>query len=857
MSFQISLLLTADGDVAAAEVRKVGAAVKETGAAADQLDRKGRKAAGGVKAIGSAASVADANLNQMSVAQRSAAQTATAMGVSHRGAAAATGNLVAQFNDIGMMLAAGQNPLQLALQQGTQVTQVIGPMGAAGAANALKTAFVSMLSPINMITIGGIAAGAAILQWLTGSKEKALELGDAIDAAGEAIDAFQTKSDAARLSFSGMVGEFGTADPVLRAVLADMAALGKIDAYQSIDQVADSVRGLVLDLSFYDDRSSQSAAQDFLGLNSIKSSARAAGAEFAQNLEILSASEEPAKKLQAALDLRDQLLETAGGIDQLNGSQKEFYNGLAAVIRDMILMGVTVEETSKSVSIFGKEEAEIWGGIVASAQKYVGVRLDEYSAAQEMLTSLREQSTIQATIAAYGEDSVQAAEARLTAERRVQSEAVDALDVSKDMKDELMAAWDATNGIASVDMAGNISLAADEAHRLTVNLATARGKSMLSNIHKNPDFGDPRGESTGAGKTDYVYQEADLPPVTMPSNPRSKTKSSAGSSRERDAVADLIAELERENAILQETDPVQLALIDHRKVLAEATDAERRQIEQLIIANEQEKTSVAAAGAERQFFTDTSFDALETLISSGGSMSDMWDMVASSIARAALQATLLGTGPLASLFGTGESGGLIGLAADAIGLAEGGSVPGDQVVAVSSGEFRVPRDVARKHMPLLDVINANRTAAAGLITGPGSGTSDDVLMRAQSGDYIVNARATSRNRSLLESMVSGSPIQALATGGAVGGGIAVPPPMSYAGQSGAASQNVDSRPVIQINNNSSAQVGADVEESTDAQGRRTFKLTMADMVGDAMRTPGGGARRQLASMGVRPKAARR
>ncbi|WP_245910934.1 hypothetical protein [Pelagimonas varians] len=36
------------------------------------------------------------------------------------------------------MLAAGQNPRQLAIQQGTQITQVLGPMGAAGAARAAR-----------------------------------------------------------------------------------------------------------------------------------------------------------------------------------------------------------------------------------------------------------------------------------------------------------------------------------------------------------------------------------------------------------------------------------------------------------------------------------------------------------------------------------------------------------------------------------------------------------------------------------------------------------------------------------------------------------------------------------------------
>lgn len=47
-------------------------------------------------------------------------------------ASLSTANLAAQFNDIGVMLASGQSPLILALQQGTQVNQVLGQMGGGG-----------------------------------------------------------------------------------------------------------------------------------------------------------------------------------------------------------------------------------------------------------------------------------------------------------------------------------------------------------------------------------------------------------------------------------------------------------------------------------------------------------------------------------------------------------------------------------------------------------------------------------------------------------------------------------------------------------------------------------------------------
>ena len=76
------------------------------------------------------------------------------------------GNLTAQFNDIGVMLAAGQSPLQLAVQQGTQINQVFQQLGSgANAMKALRAGFLAMISPLSLLTLGIIAGGAALVQW--------------------------------------------------------------------------------------------------------------------------------------------------------------------------------------------------------------------------------------------------------------------------------------------------------------------------------------------------------------------------------------------------------------------------------------------------------------------------------------------------------------------------------------------------------------------------------------------------------------------------------------------------------------------------------------------------------------------
>jgi hypothetical protein len=83
----------------------------------------------------------------------------------------ATANIAAQFQDIGVTAAMGMSPLQIALQQGTQLQAVLGPMGAAGAVRALGSAFLSLLNPVSLATMALVAAVAAAIQYFTATDE--------------------------------------------------------------------------------------------------------------------------------------------------------------------------------------------------------------------------------------------------------------------------------------------------------------------------------------------------------------------------------------------------------------------------------------------------------------------------------------------------------------------------------------------------------------------------------------------------------------------------------------------------------------------------------------------------------------
>ncbi len=79
-----------------------------------------------------------------------------------------TANIAAQFQDIAVTTAMGMSPIQIALQQGTQLSAVFNEMGKGKAViQGIGAAFASIISPVSLVTIGVIAAGAALLQYVT------------------------------------------------------------------------------------------------------------------------------------------------------------------------------------------------------------------------------------------------------------------------------------------------------------------------------------------------------------------------------------------------------------------------------------------------------------------------------------------------------------------------------------------------------------------------------------------------------------------------------------------------------------------------------------------------------------------
>lgn len=106
------------------------------------------------------------------------------------GASPYTSNIAAQFQDIGVTAMGGMSPLQIALQQGTQLSAVFTDLKSTGQSTgaALASAFASVVSPLSLITIGVVAASAAAIQYFGSLKSDVKTADDAIKSHTAAIE---------------------------------------------------------------------------------------------------------------------------------------------------------------------------------------------------------------------------------------------------------------------------------------------------------------------------------------------------------------------------------------------------------------------------------------------------------------------------------------------------------------------------------------------------------------------------------------------------------------------------------------------------------------------------------------------
>ena len=693
-------------------------------------------------------------------------QATAAMGRANQTAAGSVGNLTAQFNDIGVMLMAGQNPLQLAIQQGTQITQVIGPMGAAGAVRALGSALIGMLNPVSLVTIGSIAAGAAMIQWLTGSSKEAEIAQKAVTALQKAVDAYTAASKRAAQSSAQLGKEFGSQTAAARQLLREQAAQAEREATQAAKTASAALQDS-LRITGPKEIGDQKRLADLFDLSLFSRAARGEINAIFTAFDRMDRSRTLDQQLVAAQALQARFQDVAAAVGGISDEEQGVLDQINAQVLALTQLKAARENAAR---------VQFTEQVVEPAQKAFGALVDrgaELVQANDILTTLRQEADLRAVMLQYGEGSVQLARARYEAERAGFEQSLADLNLSEGQAAAMLAQWERGNvaaalnrdivvaigerlaAAANANLAGVFSQAQGPANTLlgtVTNIlnqwaAVAAAQAQYGPSGVIPGTAIPKGKYTPGGMDNVARGEMRERPLVTPVatygvNKPVKVKAGGGggdksAGPQRDALQDLIAREQDELALLKETDPVQKEMLRNRKALAGATEAERTTVQGLIEERIREQEALKSLQAQREFYTDTAYGAIEQMVFEGGKLSDVFDNATEAFGRMALKAIWLGEGPLAGLFNGGSTGGggLLGSLFSAILPAAAGGLPAK--------------------------------AEGGYLTGPGGGKSDDILMWGSAGEFMVNAKATAKHRAMLETINAGG-LPSFASGGMIG-----------------------------------------------------------------------------------------
>lgn len=703
MTFQLSFLIKADSANAKAGLEATGKAARQ---AADEIGN-----------LGATGSSSAAELDSLSVAEKAAAAEVQRLGRAQELAASQVGTLTKglTLNRIGMLelqaaginsfqaLAAGMNPLQVAMMEGSQVIGAF-VQGTEGGLAALKTAVIGLAAnPLTLLVAGVTAAAGAALYF----------------------------SDA-----------FGQADTTLQDFHDGMASLNEVQtAYTK------AVR---------DAQTPLAQLREKFGEN----------ADAAQRLYKIT---EMFEKLQFAAAFAKQ-------VTSMDASLRGLQNRVRAIgnIQAMIDSGKLGNATMPgSMGTTGADAArQRIAQMAADLQSQLGVSVAQAKLLAEAVRQVDVATTTLGKSAAMDHFAMTIND--IVANTKNASPALiqlgeDAAKVARHgymISDAMSSAAGNAGKLGQVDISSGLDAAATYAKQMNVSLADA-----LSHIDRIAAIGGGRGRGGNAQWQDWRHRSGagsvtnfgDLPPTpTMSSlhgNHASHVRQLTDAER---AYKQVIREATGNLRDYQlKLEAVQLAEQKGAISAAQATQEEARLKEKIL-----ENTDAGKFYAESM----RSFEsAMANAIVTGRGLGTVLADLATKLAEAAAQAALFGTGPLSGGGTLAQpNGGLLGgLFSGLTGFPGGGRAPVTDAMST---------------------LNTLKLAKGGLITGPGSGTSDSILMYGSSGEFMMNAKATARYRPVLEAMNSGLPgiIPGFAGGGPIGAGSQAA--MAY---SGARPQKID------------------------------------------------------------------
>jgi len=252
-------------------------------------------------------------LQAMNARYAAAGQAAQVFGQQTAMAKMQTTNLAYQFQDIGTMMAMGQNPFMLLAQQLPQITMYGGRLN--GVMGALRSTVSGLLSPLGFLTTAFVLAGSAAVSWFSSAEDQAKSLEDTIDDLGQSVRDFN--AGVRDLDMKTLEEEFGS------------VTAGVVELQEQLLQIR--IKNILLDAS----DAAKLLAGEFSGDGFLATGAMRLGDLFNANLGQIAVLEARFRDLgnakgfdeqyRAISAIKDEILNVTGGLANMTREQVQFY----------------------------------------------------------------------------------------------------------------------------------------------------------------------------------------------------------------------------------------------------------------------------------------------------------------------------------------------------------------------------------------------------------------------------------------------------------------------------------------------------------------------------------------------------
>ena len=595
---------SSDAGAAASDLREMGSAAQQSGRQMTTMQQQIMRTVGGHQQVSKSAKE---SANAFQIAEAAAVR----YGRGATAAAASSTNLMFQFQDIGMMLAAGQSPLLLAAQQGTQVAGIFQQMQQSGRGmrEGIVGALRALVSPMALVTIGSIAAGAALFQFAAsalGAEDDSKTLEDSVDELVSAMDQMDAMTKIASTSLTDLQEKFGDNAREARNLAVAMENLGNMRALRAQSDIADSLAdkfSLLVQRVEEIERGGAAAAM------STAESVRLITSEFGVGVE-------NAKRLRDAVEA----VENATTLMGRNDALREFTELVENIEQEMGNLPPHMLDTAENVAQVVLRALELEGPIDGAGDSTRNLAASARDVASAFLQAQQHALNFQQSMASLSipfEDAMESLD----------------FDVS----------------IASMG-------AADR-------LVETRMRSLEEKMR------DASREAFGFdyGLTDEQQQQLDQYRAALEKTAPALTTTAKASGSAKTATEELTAAQRTANSVMDEAlkAAVTYAQVEQELVrIAQERGLSQQTLNDALEIAKENLTEVTEAQKFWNNAQETTEQGVSRMIAQGRSLADVFQRVTESIAEAAIQAALFGSGPL--------GGGMEGILGGIMGTIFGG-----------------------------------------------------------------------------------------------------------------------------------------------------------------------------------------